>query len=65
MKNIFEVFLAEAISDDLPTDKKSDRMYRKYMTLSPEQRIIQDELLMTLCGWAMNTLIEKANGEHP
>lgn len=48
-------FSDEFASDDEPARKKFTHLYRAYK----EHPDIVDDILMTLCGWTMETLAEK------
>lgn len=59
MDEFFIKFADEVASDDEPSDKKFRRLYQAWRDC-PE---IVDDVLMTLCGWTMESLAAKAMGK--
>lgn len=59
--NILELILNEMITDDEDSKHQSDMLVEHYNKLDePYQRAI-DDALICVCGWSMETLIEKAD----
>ena len=55
MVDFFITFSDEFASDDEPARKKFSRLYAAY----EKQPGLVDDILMTLCGWTMETLAKK------
>jgi len=55
MEDFFITFSDEFASDDEPARKKFCRLYDAYK----EHSEIVNDILMTLCGWKMETLAKK------
>jgi len=56
----FDVLYAEMQSDNERPDKKVRELFRQYVAGTDEVRETVDNLLMTLCGWSLGTLFDKA-----
>lgn len=55
----FIQFSEQVASDDEPSDKKFRRLYEAWR----DDPGTVDDILMTLCGWTMESLAEKAIGK--
>ena len=56
----FVKYYEEIMSDDEPCYKKFRRLYQTYK----EHQQVVDDILMTLCGWTMESLARKALGQE-
>lgn len=56
MANLIETINKEMADDDEPFEKKGRHLLVTYLD-SPE---IVDDVLITLCGWSMETLLKKS-----
>lgn len=56
MDEFFVVFSDEVSSDDEPSYKKFRRLYEAWR----DDPKAVDDIMMTLCGWTMESLAEKA-----
>jgi len=59
MDEFFIKFSDELMSDDEPSDKKFRRLYEAWRD---DPKTI-DDIMMTLCGWTMESLACKALGK--
>lgn len=59
MDEFFIRFSEEVLSDDEPSDKKFRRLYEAWR----DDPKAVDDILMTLCGWTMDSLAAKALGK--
>ena len=56
--NLIEIILDEMQTDDENTTKQSWRIIRTYEKASNEQKDLVDDILISLCGWSVPTLID-------
>lgn len=54
-EDFFITFSDEFASDDEPARKKYKRLYEAYK----KDPVFVDDILMTLCGWTMESLAER------
>lgn len=57
---IGEIFFEEVMSDEESFDKKGYNLKALYESVDRSQQEIIDDVLITLCGWSYETLLEKA-----
>lgn len=55
--DVINTIKKEAMSDD---ENESYNLLNYYRMATEEQRSIMDCVLVTICGWTMNTIIEKS-----
>jgi hypothetical protein len=60
-KQIISYVTDEILSDDGNANKNSSRIQNTYRDANEVQRAIIDDIFMSLCGWSMKTIIERAN----
>lgn len=61
-EQLIEEFIRAVQSDDEPWDKKGERLIRTYQSADDKGKALIDDLFITLCGWSLETLIEKVKG---
>lgn len=60
-ESFYETFMRELESDDGESwEKKGEIILDLYDNASPEVKGLYDNLFITLCGWTIHTLIQKA-----
>lgn len=58
MKDIVTAIQAAMADDD---ENGSERIIRTYRAATPKQKAVVDDILISLCGWSMKSLIERAD----
>lgn len=58
--NLIERIFNEMATDDEDTDRQSERMIADFEAADTDTRIAIDNMFVSLCGWSLTSLIEKA-----
>lgn len=56
--NLIEIIYDQMITDDYNTSKSSHRILETYDNADSETKDIIDDILISLCGYSMPTLID-------
>tara|TARA_R100000988_G_C4007428_1_gene173862 strand:- start:7819 stop:7998 length:180 start_codon:yes stop_codon:yes gene_type:complete len=59
MALLIEKLEHEMLTDDERMDKKSARLKRTYETASDKEKKLIDDIFITICGYSLQTLINK------
>lgn len=60
-KQIISYVTDAILSDDDNQNKNNTRIQNSYRDANEVQRAIIDDIFISLCGWSMKTIIERAN----
>lgn len=64
-EDFFETVYEQFTEDDEAWDKKGSQILRQYETASVPEKAILNYLMITMTGWTIPSLIEKAGGKRP
>jgi len=58
MAKAFEYFL---VTDDVSNETKMERLYRYWLSITPEERKIMDGIFIEICGYSFQTIIDEGD----
>lgn len=59
-EKLLEEFQKSFLDDDESNYKKGERLIGIYQTADEKSKEIIDDVFITLCGWSLQSLLEKA-----
>lgn len=62
-RNVVQEVYVSIMNDDQPSEKQAVLVKDTYMTASDEQKKAIDLIFTHLCGWRMDSLLEKTSQE--